>query len=236
MRRYMAVVSSLVLAGATVFGTAPKIANAAVCTKVEAWTDHVPQSAASGAKMYWTLRTLVAGDWAARGFAAEVLWVGTNSQQADTTWVEVGATKGWQGLNQYDFYSANAINGGGYAEAKFVMAPSLGSLAYFRGYKTAANIYRTEVTQGSTTESIAWGGHAGDTVNYSGGLESTCQTNRVDRTYVSENSFLRKSDGLWINISNGVIGRQDPGTFLGWCVQPRTFRYFLNNAIGDACA
>jgi hypothetical protein len=62
-----------------------------------AWADYHPASAAKGAKARWKLASMNAADWDAvqyQGFAAEVLWVGTDNDQADVSWVEVGATHG----------------------------------------------------------------------------------------------------------------------------------------------
>lgn len=225
---------------ASLFVLATPRATLAACTKAIAWTDHTPQQGAKGARMFWVNESLHAnglGGSPAR-FAAEVLWVGTDNKQSDDWWVEVGVTHGWKNLNQYVYYTAQGTNGGAtYTEAKFATLPVVGTGTYFTAYLSTTGIYRAEIRPGGgTTESIAWGGHNGDTVNYSGGYESWCSDNKINWTYVSLNQFLRKSDSTWQTINNGSIQPPSGGGTLAWCFQPQTFRYSLNPTNASHCS
>jgi hypothetical protein len=217
-------------------GISPPPASAATCAfnPVDTYADFTPQQTAIGAKAYWVLRTLFAWDWADGGHANTALWVGTDNKDAGNTWVEAGVTHGYQHLNVYTFYSANQTVGGSYSAARFTMTPFTGTPAYFRGYQTSSTVYRTEVTFNGHAESIAWGGHSANTVNYSVGLEATCLNNQINRTYTSTNSFLKKSDGNWSDPIDGSLVVQAGA--IGWCSKPISFRYYLNSSIADACS
>jgi hypothetical protein len=211
----------------------------AVCVKQLAYWDGVPQYSADGGRMYWIARTLSATDWAAGGFASEVLWVGTDNDQADTSWVEVGATHGWQGQSLYVFYTARALNGGGYAEYRFLsQTPVVGQAYTFSVFRaTTPGIYSAQIYSGSVTSTRSWSGHNLYTVNYSGGLEATCNNSRVDRTYVSLNNFRRNSNGLWYTPSNGTLVDSATVGGIAWCTSPKWFRYYLNSQIPiNVCA
>jgi hypothetical protein len=205
------------------------------------FANHIPQQQANGARMNWKARTLVSTDWNIPpfGFAAQVLWAGTDNRQANDAWVEVGVTHGFGGQSVYRFYSARQTDSGVYNEAIFVTKfPQVGSIYTFSVYSSAGGIYNATVTDtsgGSATRS--WTGHQPFTVNYSGGSEVTCATNRVDRTFVSLNQFRRAADLVWVNINNGSLGGVDPNGFVAWCVQPRTFRYGHRSVIDPSiCA
>jgi hypothetical protein len=191
---------------------------------------------ASGAHEHITLKTLHANDWAQQGFAAAAIWVGTNSKDAADTWVETGVTHGWAGQNQYVFYTAHYIKATDtYAEHKFSHLPVVGTTAWLEAYRTAPNIFRGEITHSGTTESWSWSNHDLYTVNYDGGLEVTCPTNQVNRTYVDANQYLRSSDGAWVNVTQGLMKTEEAPADVAWCVQPRLFRYFINTTIGSGC-
>lgn len=201
--------------------------------------DAVPQQTAKGAHERWAIRTLSASDRATGGFASEVVWVGTDNQQADTRWVEVGVTHGWQGQNLFTFYTAHQ-SAGGYGEHLIpgAPAPQVDFAWTFAAYWTASGIYRAEITQnGSVYHSYAWSTHNPSTVDYSGGLESTCGTSRVDRTYVTVNQFYRSSDLTWVSTNNGTLSDQASVGGIGWCSIPLRFRYFLNSVLNPTiCA
>jgi hypothetical protein len=97
---------------------------------------------------------------------------------------------------------------------------------------TAYSAYINNIAQ-AWTISILWSGHATPTVDFSGGLEATCNDSRVDRTYVSVSQFLRSSDAAWVNVNNGTLHDQagDPDGGTAWCAQPTRFRYYLNSQI-----
>lgn len=213
-----------------------RTALAAGCTKHLAYQDAQLLSAQKGGRERWITRTLSASDWAVGGFASEVLWVGTDNSQADTDWVEIGMTQGWQYTNTYQLYSAHGHNGGMiYDEAALASPPALGTTVTFtvRDYSpVVANSYIAEATWGSSFyRATWWSGHHVGTVDYSGGLEATCQTSQVDRTYVSLNQFQSNS-GTYVTVGVGAQHNL-PGTPSGiaWCSQPVTFRYWQNSAI-----
>lgn len=233
LRRIVAVAVSLaVIAYAGTATIAPIEVEAGGCVKKVGYADWFPQQNADGAKARWILRTLDADDWALGGFASEVLWVGTDDDFADFSWVEVGATHGWQGQDQYVFYSARMRNGDPttYKEFKYTTVPHTGDNVWFKVYKTAPDIYRAEITVGSTIEPKAWGNHHTKTVNYSAGLEATCDTSQINRTNVTANSWHRISDGLWINPTGGGIV-EPAGTIVEWCQFPIQVRYAMNSLI-----
>jgi hypothetical protein len=80
------------------------------------------------------------------------------------------------------------------------------------------------------------GGHNPGTVDYSVGIETTCPLSRVDNTYVSTNSYLRKSDGLWIDPVSVFEVKQFAPATLKWCSQPLTFRMRQNSSAPDVCS
>jgi hypothetical protein len=218
----------------------PRSAAAVTCVRTEAWGDWAPQSAAKGARGYWFVHTMHANDWNVfpGGFAAQVIWVGTDGDQADTTWVEVGATRGWEQHDLYAFYTAEEFNGdpNTYLELKFSRVPVIGQGVLFSAYQTVTNNYRAEISVGGVTESLLWTGHNPNTVDWSAGLESTCQTNQVNNTYVFYTQFLRKSDGVWVNPSSAKTPFANSPAFFGWCASPLTFRTRLNSTSSDACS
>jgi hypothetical protein len=232
---------SVVLAlSATVAGPVVRIVPAqiaaAACLKQLTYSDHV-LTAAKGGRMRWINRTESASDWnvAPGGFAAEVLWVGTDGDQADTTWVEIGWTKGWELTNTYQLYNAHGMLGGDiFDEDAWQAPPPLGTTVTFtvRDYSSViAHSYIAEATWGgSTYRGEWWTGHDGPTVDTSGGLEATCGTSRVDRTYVSLNQY-QSNAGTWTNVTQGTLHDLASVGGTAWCVSPRTFRYWLNSQI-----
>lgn len=205
-----------------------------------AYTDHFPSFVADGGRMTWRARNLFANDWLPGGFAAQVLWVGTNDVHSapSFTWVEVGLTHGWQGQNLYTGYSAHGINGS-YDEFKMGLAGlTIGSQWRFTVEQSGANSYTAKIYNfAGTTWSKLYNGHTLGTVSISGGLESFCgnQNNRIDRTNVT-NVFLRRdSDGAYIGSTNGAFGTvgavNDPDGGIAWCNQPWAFRYWMNSQI-----
>jgi hypothetical protein len=206
----------------------------AACTKQLAYQDAVPQATADGASETWKVRTLAATDTAGGGFAAEVLWVGTNGQQADTQWVEVGATDGWEGQNVTVFYSAHGIGQVFDEQMYTVPTPVVGTQYTFKveSYSSLPNSYIAWVEWGGTHHAgIYWTGHAPNTVDFSGGLESTCDTSRIDRTYVSSTMFRNKATQAYVSINNGTLVDQSSAGGIAWCTQPTKFRYYLHSAI-----
>jgi hypothetical protein len=195
------------------------------------WTDHVPQVAADGATMEWKAKTLVSYDTAGDGLAAQVLWVGTDAEQADTIWVEAGITKGWQGSNNFRFYTAhgNAFSGV-YSESLYSGAPVpvVGTSYRFKAYWVdfpGTDSYRTQLDASGSSYYKDWFGHNPNTVNYSGGYEArsidavpprACEA-RIDATYVFANKFRRKSDGVFIYIDNGTRVNLSPQGRIYWC-------------------
>lgn len=106
-RRLAGLMAAIVTAGYLLAGpVAPALA---ACAKEEAGAIFTPSTTVVGAKMEWRARTLVASDWSAsyQGFAAEVLWVGTDDLSPSTKWVEAGVTQGWEGSNILTFYTAH---------------------------------------------------------------------------------------------------------------------------------
>ena len=225
-------------AGAPTIATAAHVADP-LCPghKQIVWTDHTPQATADGASMTWRATTLTTHGWSLGGFTAQVLWVGTDNQDSADAWVETGITEGFDGLNVFTFYSAHGTLSGGYNEVRYSGAPTpvVGTAYIFRGYSVptpGTPVYRTEVRAGGTSYYVTWSGHATNTVNYSGGYEADgpypCDS-RVDATYMYNNTFRRKSDGVNVTINNG--SRTDLSTqgTIGWCAQPTTFRHWMHS-------
>jgi hypothetical protein len=204
------------------------------CTKHVAYQD-AQIGSQQGARQRWITRALSATDWASGGFASEVLWVGTDDGQADKDWVEVGATKGWHGANVYRLYTAHGRSSLGiYDENDFGAAPALGTAVMFtvRNFNaTVPNSYIAEVSWGASSyASMVWTGHGAGTVDFSGGLEATCHTSRIDRTHVSVNQF-RSNGGTWISPSVGDLVNTGPPSAIAWCIRPISFRYWQNSGI-----
>lgn len=228
MRRTVTAIAVAILA---IGAAAPAKVQAVECTEAVEWTDHVPQQTADGARMWWRYRRLEADDWNAwyEGFASQVLWVGTNGQQADDVFVEVGITHGYKGQNIRTAYSAHRSSSGTYVEARFNF-----SLILDKNYRftvepsSLPDRYNAKIWDGSSTYTLGWNGHTAPVVNYSGGPEATCHTSQINRTYVSVNNYRRLSDGSFLQINNGTLVTFPLGASLFWCDQPVTFRYYLN--------
>jgi hypothetical protein len=209
----------------------------AACSYRHATVLNTPSVNSDGAEEFITLKTMSAPDWPSGGFALQAVWVGTNNHHVseNSYWVETGAVIGWvNGSNQYRFYTAHGVNGV-YSEAYFSTLPAFGQTAWIRAYRSTTNIYRAEITYQGSTHSIAWGGHDLYTIDYQGGLEVTCSTNRVDRTFVGTNHYRRTSDGAWVDPTQGTINQNESPADMAWCTSPRLFRDFINNQIGSGC-
>ena len=205
------------------------------------WTDHTPQAAAIGATMAWRYQTLHSPDWASGGFAAQVMWTGTDGQQSDITWVEAGITHGYNRQNIIRFYTAHGdrrVDPPIYAEATLTSAaPSIGTGYGFEIWavsQTGTGTYRATVN--NTLGSYNWGGHLPNTVNYSGGYEArgiaACDA-QVNATYNYRNRYRAKSDGIYRDINNGArTDASEQGT-IGWCSSPITFRYWMHSSISS---
>jgi hypothetical protein len=142
---------------------------------------------------------------------------------------------GRQGQNLFAFYTAHQ-SAAGYSEAKFATTPTDGIEGNFKVYRSpTAGFYRAEITYLGNTNYIAWSGHNPNTVDYSGGLEATCNTSRIDRTYINTNKYRDKNSGVYTTINNGVkVDLASDGT-IDWCAQPVTFRYRLHSSLVDGC-
>lgn len=228
MRQLRATFAAIVAASAlSVTGPLPTFG---ACVKQLAYADHHPQTAADGARARWVARTLSATDWAVGGFASEVIWVGTDNAEADIRWVEVGITHGFAGVNVYTFYTARR-NGAGYNEARWnTLFPSVGSSYLFTVTPGNAGRYRAHITLPNSVVTFhEWSGHNPNTVNYSGGLEATCNNSRVDRVYVSSHHYRDKATAAWRAINNGGLVDQSSEGGIAWCLNPQTYRYFLHS-------
>ncbi len=238
-RRLLSIASAIALASATTWTYwttgGPAVVLAATCTKQLAYQDAVPQVTADGARETWTIRTLSATDTAAGGFASEVLWVGTNGQGADSTWVEVGVTDGWEGSNVTTFYSAHGTPST-YDELDFFgYTPVVGQTWTFtvRDYTNViSGAYVAEITRGSSYEATWWNGHSPNTSDLSGGLESTCNNSRIDKTYVSNIWYRNKATKAYALINNGSLVDQSSEGGIAWCTSPTKFRYYLHSSTG----
>jgi hypothetical protein len=186
--------------------------------------------------MRWRIRTLASTDWSLGGFAAEVMWTGTDNRVPNSSgaWVEVGVTHGFGGQSLFRYYTARQTTAGpgSYLEAAFTTKfPSVGNQVTFSVYSSAGGIYNASVTDTAETATRSWTGHQPFTIEYSGGLEVTCtNTARVDRTFVDVNQFRRASDLVWVDINSGSLVDQDANGGIAWCTQPRTFRYYHRSA------
>jgi len=225
----MAAVALLGASGGYLDGPPPVFA---ACSKEEAGADAGTSVNADGAKMAWKARALTATDWASQGFAAQVMWVGTNNTEETLRWVEAGITRGWQGTNVLTAYTAHGDlihNPPIYAEHKWV-TPSitLGNTYTFAGFYNTTNTYRTTVN--GNVNSWDWSGHTSGTSSWSGGSESTCgPPSVVSNTFVSLNQYRRASDHVYVNTSVGSLFDVSPNGSSAWCIAPRTFRYWMND-------
>ncbi len=209
----------------------------AACVKQWAYDVVTPSVVSDGGRMTWALRDLHADDWAAGGFASEVLWVGTDSdpnRSNPNTWVEVGVTHGWQGQNVYTYYLARG-DGALYSEARITsITPQVGAIHTFSGFRTSGpSLYNVSID----TTAITLSPHVPDTKWFQGGLESTCDSSRVDNTYVSLIRQRRESDAYWLPVSQGSLGKE-PSNGVGsvaWCTNPSSFRYSLHSQVPLAC-
>lgn len=221
---------------------------AADCFDQLAWTDHVPQAPANGATMAWRYQTLFSDKWSDGGFAAEVMWVGTDGALSDDLWVEAGITHGWQGQNIRRFYSARNNVANGYDEAllSVTATPSVGTGYGFEVWAVSTSgsgTYRAIVN--NTLGSQNWDGHLPNTVQYSGGFESRgfrpdfgfdgCR-GQVNATAIYRNRYRAKSDGIYRDVNNGTrTDASDQGTN-SWCTQPIYSRYWMHSTIsGNVC-
>ena len=207
--------------------------------------EHVPQQTADGANLEWKARTLVSLDWANDGFAAQVLWVGTDSQSVSDKWVEAGITHGWQGGNYYRFYTAHGDFANDiYDESLFASAPipTIGNSYRFKGYSVTSPgtpLYRTQIDVDGTSYYYTWAGHSTNTVHYVGGYEArnvggthACEA-RIDATYAFASKFRRKSDSVFVYINNGVRYDGSAQGQIYWCSQPTTLRYWMHSQISN---
>jgi hypothetical protein len=232
-RKVIAGVAAAALLGTYIPGglLQPQLALAA-CSKEEAGVRAGTSVDANGAKMAWTARALTATDWAGGGFAAQVLWVGTNNSSASTRWVEAGITQGWQGSNILTHYTAHGDTIAGiYSEHRWTTPTvTLGSTYTFAGFYNTTNTYRTTVNAPGGN-SWDWSGHTSGTGEWAGGSESTCgPPSKVSKTYVSLNQYRRTSDHVYVNAAAGSLFDYSPNGGSAWCTSPRTFRYWMNDA------
>jgi hypothetical protein len=205
----------------------------AACVKEEASDDAGTSVNADGAKMTWVARALTASDWAAsyQGFAAQVLWVGTNNSSPSVRWVEAGITQGWEGSNILTLYTAHGDTiAHVYDEHRWTTpSVSLGSSYTFAGFYNAINQYRTTVNA-PNGNSWDWSGHTSGTGEWAGGSESTCGSpSKVSNTYVSLNQYRRASDHVYVTTSVGSLVDNSPNGGSAWCSSPVTFRYWMND-------
>jgi hypothetical protein len=139
--------------------------------------------------------TVNATDWAAGGFASEVLWVGINGSRLTTRGLKLDRRTAGKARTSRVFYSAHGINNGSiYDEQAYAIGPSINVVYTFTVKKDTvlSNAYDENITWGTHFQGIYWSGHAPDTVDYSGGLEATCGTSQVNRTFVSQSQFKNK--------------------------------------------
>jgi hypothetical protein len=246
----VSLVAPAMFVGSITSTSVPSVA-AAACNGYKNWAvtrTSLPVLAGDGARMAWKPRALVANDTATDGFAAQVLWAGTNGEpvHGDTIrWVEVGTTDGWKGSNVTTFYSAHGavVNGVRtmYDEYRFTgLTPSATVDTTFTVVSATPSVgFYGKVTANGTTLSKYWTGHSGKTVQYQAGLEVTCSTSRVDRVYVSSSQYRHAPTGAYVTSPSGILDRfTDPpgGPLSGavaWCTSPK-FRYSMNSAIDPA--
>ncbi len=168
------------------------------------------------------------------GFAAEVLWVGTDNAAADWHWVEVGVTDGFDGQDVYVFYTAHGRSGGiVYDERMYTsQTPAIGTQYTFSVYETVTGTsYNATIKGPSVTSTLGWGNHARPTVEWSGGLEALCLGDRVDKVYITVSQYRRNSDNVWVNASNGYMTRDNGNGGIEWCLHYTKFRYWLNSVL-----
>ena len=188
--------------------------------------------------MAWYARDLYGYDWDTGGFAAQVVWVGTDNALASDTWVEAGLTRGWEFTNNYYFYTATGIDYPNYYNETAFKAgpqPQIGVGYGFKIYdKGDGTNYRLEITDSSgTIHSYNWPNHHANTVEIIGGSEITyaCAPSQVDRTYVYRNRYRLKSSGTYYDTTRGTLWSDYSPLDIAWCSQPTTFRYWFNSSI-----
>lgn len=229
------VVLAVLLAGYVPLGsmTQPPSALGASCFQQKRWVEHVPQLFADGARMKWPARITHATDWATLGFAAQVLWIGTDNQPDDDVWVEVGLTHGWLGLDAFTFYSAHQTLNGTYQAKRMAAHTPVPGVTYTWSALYSADTYIVTIERPGFWEyATIWADHGLGTTMYSGGFEVTCrESSRVDRTYVSLSQLRRWPNSTWTNVDNGqIFGSPGDGAVV-WCTAPRQFRYYIHSNI-----
>jgi hypothetical protein len=231
-----AVVVSLLVVALSAPGPAGPPAVAAACVKNWAVANYHNPDNSDGGRMTWKVQTLSATDWAARGFAAQVLWAGTNNVDELVRWVEVGVTKGWQGQTLFTNYSAHGnLATEEYGEARITaVTPVVGNTDNFL-VNQQSTVYGLAYVGSVDGHGLIWTTHSGYSKDYQGGLEATCNNSRVDRVYV-QSSQRHRSAGVWISPSAGTLmrftqpeGQPVTGT-VAWCGLPK-FRYAMNSSI-----
>jgi len=234
--RWTAIVVSLAVIALSTPALADPPPVAAACVKNWAVAKYDNPDNSDGGRMTWRVRTLSATDWAAGGFAAQVLWAGTNNVDELARWVEVGVTHGWQGQNLFTYYSAHGnLATGEYGEARITaVTPVVGNTDNFL-VNLQSTYYGLAYVGSVDGHGLIWTTHWGYSKDYQGGLEATCNSSRVDRVYV-QSSQRHRSAGVWISPSSGTLngftqpaGQPVTGT-VAWCGLPK-FRYAMNSAI-----
>jgi hypothetical protein len=234
-RRLLLAVSVSVTLALGVFPGATRVL--AVCLNEKAWVNNTPAYRSDGAKMTWKARDLTATDAGSGGFAAEVIWIGTDGAQASDVWVEMGVTQGWQGQNIYTQYTAHGDirpSPDIYAEHKWPTA-TLGTAYTFAGFHNTSTTYR--VTSNPGTVVWDWNGHTGPTVDYDGGLETTCgPPSKVAKVFVSASYARRTSDHAYLIGTGAGIADNSANGGIAWCHTGFDFRYWMNDPNNTGCS
>jgi len=215
----------------------PATALATACPGVHFYASayHTTSQSRDGGRAKWIYRPLDAPDWpdGYGGFASEVIWVATDDDpDPGNTWVEVGITNGWQHQDITTFYTAHGLNGGAtYDEARWTsMSPVLAHQYRMSAAAFGADHYQAVVEDltSSLNTTKSWPNHHPETVAMAAGSETTCSTSRVDRTYVTSPQFRTLGAFTWNIVTNGTLDWDPNVTFIAWCTQPTSYRYYQN--------
>ena len=243
--RLRIVITTTLLAGflgflstsASTAGRASTKAIAASCANDERY-DSIQgfASAAAGARFTWTYHGESIDHLEAiyGGHMNQVIWIGADNQNPQTTWVEVGVIVG-QGFNGviYDtprFYAARGFSTNQTDFYPLSNAPSISAnTTHTVGAYNDGSGFHIQI-DGATYLNLPTPGRY--TTEYDTGFEARpaqgiC-SEVANRFYVSKLQSYRASDGAWIQSDHGTLTQSGSGNGAvegaAWCSQPFTFR------------
>lgn len=180
------------------------------------------------------------------GHTNVALWVGTNGANVDTTWAEVGATRGYGGQEGLYYYTAHGINypTTGFYEDRLLThpqgSPVGGKLNTFRSqyvFTSSGDAYDSYI---DGYYLWSWYGHSPPTSAWASGGEGTCVDDidaRIGWTTTRSNQF-RGSDAYWHYPASYTAFLSYTGFQYATCPSngwPWSFTFALRPPSGTAC-